>query len=69
MNLMRDNEVTTEDAALIEKTFGLDVGGLKGMTTRSKPLPTQSQVIDIPREFSSLHEEADTSLDGVCANG
>ena len=69
MSLMRDNKVTTEDVALTEKTFGPDVGGLKGMTTRSKPLLTQSQVMGIPRELLSLYEEAQTSLDGSCVNG
>ena len=45
MSFTRDEEATIEDAALIEKTFGPDIGGLKGMTTRSKPLPTQIQTI------------------------
>ena len=42
VNLMRDNQVKTEDAALTEKTFRTDIGELKGATTRSKPLPMQS---------------------------
>ena len=57
MNLTRDNKATTEDASLAEKTFGTDIGGLKGKTTISKPLTIQSQVIDVPRGLSSLHEE------------
>ena len=69
MSLARDNETTTEDVVLTEKTFGSDVGGLKGMTTRSKSSPTQSQEIEIPREWLSLCEETETSLDGLHANG
>ena len=52
-----------------KKTFGPDVGGLKGKTTRSKSLPTQSRATDVPRELLSLHEEVETSLDGLHMNG
>ena len=39
VGLMHDDEVSTEDAALAEKTFGPNIGGLKGKTTRFKPFP------------------------------
>ena len=61
MNLTRDNTVTTDDVSFAEKTFGLDIGRLKGNTMRSKLLPTQNQAISIPRELLSLHEEVETS--------
>ena len=51
MNLMHDNKATAEDYELAKKTFRSGIGVLKGKTTRSKPLPTQSQEIGIPREF------------------
>ena len=69
MNLTRDNEVTTKEVTLVEKTFGPDIGGLKGMTTRSKPLHIQSQEIDILRELLSLHEDVESFLDGLHVNG
>ena len=69
MSLTRGITVTTEDVALAEKTFGPDIGGLKGKTTRSKPLPMQSQAIGVPRELLSFHEEVETSLDGLRVNG
>ena len=47
VNLTRDNKATTEDVALFENAFGLDISGFKGKTTRSKPLPAQSQATDI----------------------
>ena len=48
VNLTRDKEVTTEDAALAENSFGPDVGGLKGNNTRSKQFLMQSEAIEIP---------------------
>ena len=36
INVTRDNKVTTEDVDLDKKTFGLEIGRLKG-TTRFKP--------------------------------
>ena len=69
MNLTRDNKLKNEDVALDENTFGLDIGGLKGKTTRFKPLPMQSQITFIPQELLYLHEKAETSLNGLHANG
>ena len=69
MSLMRDNEVITEGFALAEKNFGLDIGGLKGMSTRSKSLPMQSKVTEILRDLLSIHEEMEASLDGLNVSG
>ena len=55
MNLTGDNEVTTEDVELAEKTFRPDIGELKGKVKRSRPLPIQSQAIDMSRGLLSLH--------------
>ena len=38
-NLVRNCPVTAEDVNLAEQIFGLDMGALKGKTTRSKPTP------------------------------
>ena len=38
MNLIRNNEVTTEDVNLAKKAFGPDVGAIKGKTTRRNQL-------------------------------
>ena len=64
-NLTRDNEATTEDAALDENNVGPGAGRLKGITTRSKPSSTQSQVTNVPQESLSAHEEVETPLDGL----
>ena len=47
MNLIRNSEITTEDIKLTEKTFGPNVGAIKGKTTRSKPNPVFSDAIEI----------------------
>ena len=68
MNVTRDNEATTKEVALAENTFRTDVGGLKGMTKRSKTLPMQSQTINIPQDSLYLHEEVEVSLDRLHVN-
>ena len=35
MNLIRNNKITTKDVLLAERTFGRDVGALKGKSTRT----------------------------------
>ena len=67
--LTRDNELATDDAVLAKNTFRLDIGVLKANTTRSRHFPMQSQVIDVPREFLSSHEEVETSSDVFCVSG
>ena len=47
--LARGNVATAEDVVLAEKTFAPDMGGLKGKTTRSRPLAAQSEAMEIPR--------------------
>ena len=51
MNLIRNNEVTTEDVNLAIKAFGPDVAGIKGKTTRHKPIPVIDNKIEIPEEL------------------
>ena len=69
MNLMRDDEVTTDEVSLAEKTFGPEISGLKGNNVRSRTFPMKNQVMDVPRELLSLYEKIEKSLDGCFANG
>ena len=48
MILMCDNKVITEHATLSKKTFRLGIGGIKGISTRPKPLSMEIQVMCIP---------------------
>ena len=68
MNLIRNNEVTTGDVNLAEKSFGPDVGSIKGKTTRTKPTPVTSNLIEIPSELLSIHEDVTISMDGLTVN-
>ena len=68
MNLIRNAKITTEDINLAEKAFGPDVGSLKGKITRSRPLPAQSNVIEIPTELLRINEDIVLSIDGLTVN-
>eukprot|EP00957_Ditylum_brightwellii_P161374 12287363-Ditylum_brightwellii.AAC.1 len=65
MNLIRNNEVTTEDINLTVKTYGPDVGHIKGKTTRQKLLPVTSNLIEIPDELIRVNEDIKLSIDGM----
>ena len=68
MNLIRNNEVTTEDINLAVKTYGPDVGHIKGKTTRQKPSPVTSNLIEIPDELIRINEDIKLSIDGITVN-
>ena len=51
MNLIKNNNVTTEDVHLATKVYGPDAGAIKGKTTRQKPIPVTSNIIKIPKEL------------------
>ena len=53
---------------MAENIYVPDIGGLKGKSTTFKPLPMQSQAIDVLRDLLSLHEEVEMSLDGLYVN-
>ena len=68
MNLIKNLKVTTADINLAEKAFGPDVGEIKGKTTRSKSKVAESNVIELPPELISIHEEVILSIDGLAVN-
>jgi hypothetical protein len=68
MNLIKNNEVTTTDVNLAEKIFGPDIGAIKGKTTRSKPTPVTSNLVEIPDELLNIQEEMTISMDGLTVN-
>ena len=68
MNLIKNSEITLEDVDLAEKTFGPNISLLKGKTTRKRPIPVFSSVIDIPTELLRMNEEVEISLDSLQVN-
>ena len=68
MNLICDAKITTEDINLAEKAFGPDVGSMKGRITRSRPLPAQSSIREIPPELLQINEDIVLSIDGLTVN-
>ena len=69
MNLIRNNQVTTQDLELAERAYGKDIATLKGKTTRSKPMPVMNDLIDIPNELLEVHKDVTLSMDGMTVNG
>ena len=68
-SLTHDNIATTEDVKFSKKKFRPVIGVPKENTARSRPFPAQSQATYIPRDFLSLHEEVENSLDRRYVSG
>ena len=68
MNSINDCPVTVDDVNLAEKIYGPDVPSLKGKTTKSKPTPVVSDVIEIPRELVAAQHEVDLCIDTIFIN-
>ena len=69
MNTINNNPVTTDDIKIAEKTFGPDIGTLKGKTTRLKPLPVMNDYIEIPKELIRAQRKVTLCMDGMKVNG
>jgi hypothetical protein len=65
MNLIKNNVVTTDDINLATKAYGPDVGGIKGKTTRNKPTPVTSNIVEIPDELLEVQQDFTVSMDGL----
>jgi hypothetical protein len=68
MNLIRNNTVTTDDVNLATKAYGPDVGEIKGKTTRSRPTPVTSNIVEIPDELLDVQQDLTVSMDGLEVN-
>ena len=68
LNLIKDNEVTTEDVNLAEKLCRPNVGSLKDKSTRSKPEPVADNTAEIPDELININEELKLSADRLSVN-
>jgi hypothetical protein len=65
MNLIKDNQVTTEDVNLAIKSYGPDMGAIKGKTTRTKPIPVTSNLIKLSDKLVRMNKDVVLSIDGM----
>ena len=68
-NIIRNCPVTVDDVNIAEKIFGPDIGSLKGKSTRSKPNPVKSDLIEIPSELKIKHQDLTLCMDIMFVNG
>jgi hypothetical protein len=62
-NVIQNCPVTVEDVNISEKIFGPDMSSLKGKSTRRKPKPVRSHLIEIPKEIITKHHDIDLCMD------
>jgi hypothetical protein len=53
---------------LATKAYGPDVGGIKGKTMRSRPMPVTSNIVEIPDELLEIQQDLTISMDGLTVN-
>jgi hypothetical protein len=68
MNRIKNNVVTAHDVNLATKAYSPDVGAIKGKTTRSKPTPVTSNIVEIPDELLEVQQDLTLSMDGLTVN-
>jgi hypothetical protein len=68
MNVIQNCHVTVEDVNISEKIFGPDMSSLKGKSTRRKPKPVRSDLIEIPKEIFMKHYDIDLCMDAMDVN-
>jgi hypothetical protein len=68
MNSIQNCPVTSSDLDLAEKIFGKDIATIKGKTTRQKPTPVVSDIVDIPPDLMEAQREVDLCFDTVLIN-
>jgi hypothetical protein len=68
MNLIQNNEFTTQDINLAINVFGENVDALKGKTTTSKLMPVVSNKTEIPNEIIDGQQDMTLLMDRLMVN-
>jgi hypothetical protein len=68
MNVIQNCPVTVENVNISEKIFGPYMSSLKGKSTRRKPKPVRSDLIEIPNEIITKHHNIDLCMDAMYMN-
>jgi hypothetical protein len=68
MNSIKDCPVTLDDINLAENIYGPDVASLKGKSTRPRPTPVVSDIIEVPDELIAAQHEIDLCIDTFFVN-
>jgi hypothetical protein len=68
MNVIQNCPVTVEDVNISEKIFGPHMSSLKGKSTRCKPKPVRSDLIEIPKEIITKHHDIELCMDAMYVN-
>ena len=51
MNIINNNEVSTDNVNLATEFHGPDIGDIKGKTTRIRPAPVVRNIVEIPEKL------------------
>ena len=68
-HIIKNCPVTVEDVTIAEQIYGMDIGTLKGKTTRHKPVPVTTDLIEVPPEIKEQHADITLCVDVMFVNG
>jgi hypothetical protein len=68
MNTIKNCPVTVEDVNIADGIFGPDMSSLKGKSTRRKPKSVRKELIEIPKELITKHQNVELGMDTICTS-
>ena len=60
--------MTIDDVNLATRIYGPDIGTIKAKTTRSRPTPVTSNLVEIPDELLEVQKDVIISIDSMTVN-
>ena len=68
LNLIKNNEVTTDDINAAIEEFCLNIAEIKDKRTRRKPEPVVNNIIELPHELININQDVTLSIYGMTVN-